>query len=118
MEAGLKGIGALVVCLTVALAFSRCRAWRAERTSWRAEAPVGIRCAPGQTDLNRATLKQLMAVSGIGPVLAQEIIRYREQQGPFRRVEELVILRGVSARKLRHLSPQLCVEEERPREAN
>jgi len=118
IERGLKGIGALALLLALALAVSRFRSWRGERAISQRHAPIESRCAPGKVDLNRATPKELEAIPGIGPVLAQEIVRHRERHGPFRRVEELLVLRGVSARKLRASSPFLCVEGGHPAETN
>ncbi len=118
IEGGLKGIGALALLLALALAASRFRSWREERAVPQPHASIEGRCAPGNVDLNRATPEELEAVPGIGPVLAQEIVRYRERHGPFRRVEELLILRGVSVRKLRALSSFLCVEGGHPAETN
>ncbi|MCS6817525.1 MAG: helix-hairpin-helix domain-containing protein [Blastocatellia bacterium] len=109
---------ALVLLLALALAISRFRSWREERAISQRSALIESQCAPGKVNVNRATQKELEAVPGIGPVLAQEIIRYRERHGPFRRLEELLILRGVSTRKLRALSAALCVEDGRSGNTN
>ncbi|HEV3469260.1 MAG TPA: helix-hairpin-helix domain-containing protein [Pyrinomonadaceae bacterium] len=57
-------------------------------------------------DLNRATREELERLPGVGPVLAARIVEHRERHGPFRRVEHLLVVRGVSERRfqeLRHL---------------
>ncbi len=41
-------------------------------------------------DLNRASAAELETLPGIGPSLASAIIQYREQNGPFQSVEELL----------------------------
>ena len=54
----------------------------------------------GLIDVNRASETELTALRGIGPALARRIVEYREKNGPFRSVEELVLVRGIGAAKL------------------
>jgi competence protein ComEA len=49
----------------------------------------------GAVDLNTATASDLDALPGIGPVLAQRIVTYREQQGRFTSVEQLDDVPGI-----------------------
>ncbi|MCX7623131.1 MAG: ComEA family DNA-binding protein [Thermomicrobium sp.] len=49
-------------------------------------------------DLNRATAEELEGLPGVGPALARRIVEYRAQHGPFRSVEELVNVAGISER--------------------
>lgn len=51
---------------------------------------------PGPLDLNRATAQELTTLPGIGEVLAQRIVDYREAHGPFRSVEELIAVEGTA----------------------
>ncbi|MCM8747098.1 ComEA family DNA-binding protein [Thermomicrobium sp. CFH 73360] len=49
-------------------------------------------------DVNRATVAELERLPGVGPALAQRIVAYREEHGPFRSIEELAEVPGISAR--------------------
>jgi competence ComEA-like helix-hairpin-helix protein len=70
--------------------------------------------SPGQTDLriniNTASEPELEALPGVGKAIAERIILHREQYGPFRREEHLMMVRGISDRKFRALRPMIRVE--------
>lgn len=51
-------------------------------------------------DLNLATAIDLERLPGVGPVLAQRIVSYREERGPFSTVEDLLDVPGIGESKL------------------
>lgn len=55
-------------------------------------------------DLNRVTAADLEKIPGIGPVLAERIIRYRQNNGGFVRVTELPMVEGVGSATYHRLS--------------
>jgi competence protein ComEA len=63
----------------------------------------GAGAASGPVHLNSATIAQLDALSGVGPVTAQKIIDYREQHGGFRSVDELDAVPGIGPARLEEL---------------
>lgn len=54
----------------------------------------------GVISLNRATATDLEALPGVGPVLAGRIVSFREQNGRFERVEDLLEVPGIGEAKL------------------
>ena len=67
---------------------------------------------PEPLDLNAATVEQLQKLPGIGPATAKSIVRFREKSGPFRRVEDLLAIRGITKARLEKLRPLVTVRPE------
>lgn len=55
-------------------------------------------------NLNTASAAQLETLPGIGPGLAARILEYRRKHGPFKRAQDLIIVRGMSAKRFRLLA--------------
>ncbi len=66
--------------------------------------------ADARIDLNTADRTTLMTLPGIGSVLADRIVQYRTDHGPFRSIEDLSAVKGISRRKLQQLSPYLTLD--------
>ena len=66
----------------------------------------------GPLNINTATAAQLETLDGIGPVLAQRIVDYRETNGPFASVEGLLEVKGLGPGILEAIRPQITAEEE------
>lgn len=61
-------------------------------------------------NVNTASVEELMKLPGVGEVIARWIVRHRKVSGPFRRVEELLVIRGISRKKFEALKPYVTVE--------
>jgi competence protein ComEA len=57
----------------------------------------------GPVHLNTATLEQLDALPGVGPVTAQKILDYRQEHGAFGSVDELDAIPGIGQARLEQL---------------
>ncbi|MGH9817883.1 MAG: ComEA family DNA-binding protein [Candidatus Acidiferrales bacterium] len=69
--------------------------------------------APKRLDLNTATAEELDTLPEVGPKLANAIVRFREKSGPFRRVEDLLAVPGISKRRLEKIRPRVLVEQKK-----
>jgi competence protein ComEA len=66
--------------------------------------------APGApVDLNTATVADLDALPGVGPVIAGRIVAWRQQNGRFNRVDDLAEVQGIGAATLEKLRPLVRV---------
>lgn len=67
-----------------------------------------------QVDLNRAEPAELMQIPGVGPAMAEAIVRHRTEHGRFNRIEELTAVHGIGDKTLEKLRPWLAVEPIKP----
>ena len=60
-------------------------------------------------NINTAGSEELQQISGIGPVTAEKIIRYREENGAFGSVEDITNVSGIGEKTLEKMRPQITV---------
>jgi competence ComEA-like helix-hairpin-helix protein len=60
--------------------------------------PPGV-AATGRVAINRASARDLEALPGIGPSLAERIVEERKKAGPFRSPRDLVRVKGIGPKK-------------------
>ena len=65
---------------------------------------------PHAVNINTAPLEELLKIPHIGESLARKIVEHRETNGPFRRVEHLMLIQGVSDKRFRKIRPLVRVE--------
>ncbi|HUF39810.1 MAG TPA: ComEA family DNA-binding protein [Anaerolineales bacterium] len=63
----------------------------------------------GLVDINNATLAQLESLPGIGPAIAQRIIDYREDNGPFAKISDIVNVSGIGPATYEQIKDRITV---------
>jgi len=64
----------------------------------------------GKINLNKATAEELSQLKGIGMKYAERIVQYRDTNGPFKNVEELVNVQGIGPKLLEKNKDRITVE--------
>ena len=67
--------------------------------------------ASGKVNINTATAAELDTLPGIGPVKAQSIIAYREANGNFSSIEDLILVDGIGEKTMAELRPLITTGE-------
>ena len=98
----------LRVCLS-AFALATCLAGGilAQSPAPRREPPAVKQAAV--INLNTATAAELESLPGIGAKVAARIVEYRQKNGPYKKVEELMNVQGIGEKSFLKLKPQLTV---------
>jgi competence protein ComEA len=60
-------------------------------------------------NINTASTEELQRLPGIGPALASRIVEHRRRHGMFKRPQDIVIVRGMSARLYRRIAQLIRV---------
>jgi len=63
----------------------------------------------GKVDINTASAAELDTLPGIGPAIAARIIDFRTRNGPFRRSEDLMNVRGIGEKKFLKLKERIVI---------
>jgi competence protein ComEA len=70
--------------------------------------PLAAASHPSQNEerinINAASAEELQRIPGIGPALASRIVEHRRRHGPFKRPQDIVIVRGMSAKFYRRIA--------------
>jgi competence protein ComEA len=65
--------------------------------------------AKNTINLNTATAEQLETLPGVGPKTAERIIEYRTKSGGFKRIEDLMNVKGIGEKSFLKLKPLVVV---------
>ena len=65
--------------------------------------------AVATVNINTASAEQFEALPGVGAKTAQRILEHRQKNGPFKKVEELMNIKGIGEKSVLKLKPYLTI---------
>jgi competence protein ComEA len=63
-----------------------------------------------KVNINKATKEELAKLPGIGPTIAQDIVNFRDKNGPFKTIEDLKKVKGIGEKKFEGIKDLISVE--------
>lgn len=76
-----------------------------------AKPPVAAVASTEVVNLNSATAEQIATLPGIGPKTAELVVQYRGKNGPFKKIEEIMNVRGVGEKSFLKIKDRLTVTQ-------
>ncbi len=71
--------------------------------------PRAAAAAQDLVNINSAGVQTLITLPGIGKEYAERIVAYRDKYGPFKKVEDLLNVRGIGEKTFRKIRDRLTV---------
>jgi comEA protein len=75
----------------------------------KAPAAKAVASATAPVNLNTATAEQLATIPGVGPKMAERIIDYRQKNGSFKKLEDLMNVSGIGEKNFLKMKPLITV---------
>jgi len=63
----------------------------------------------GKININTAGYEELQKITGVGPVIAQRIVDYRETNGPFQKIEDIKGVKGIGDKTFEKMRDQITI---------
>ena len=94
----------ILMIVSVNQTFAAAQQGAVEKTSVAQESLLA-----SKVDINNADETMLISIPGVGPATATRINNYREANGPFRSVDELLKIKGIGPKVLEKIRPFVTV---------
>ena len=104
-----RSVLSLIVPALLAIVVTGAQPAFAQDASPRASRAAAKPAVTGQININTASPSELEALPGVGAKTAARIVEYRQKNGPFKKVEDLMNVRGIGEKNFVKLKPQITV---------
>ena len=81
-------------------------------TGHPSQSPLVVVADVGYVDINRGSVEELQRLPGIGPVLAERIIRYRREHGKFGSIHDIQNVKGIGEKRFAQLEPYIHIDDQ------
>ena len=71
-----------------------------------------VAAAEGKVNINEASAEELALLPRVGPAVAQRIVDFREENGAFKSMEDLMLVRGIGEKTFERLAPYVALSGE------
>ena len=102
-------VSALALSIVLVVAAASVAAQDAGSRQQPSKAPA----ASAVLNINTATAADLQKLPGVGAATAERIVEYRQKNGPFKKIEELMNVRGIGEKSFLKLKPMVTVAPEK-----
>ena len=99
-------LAAIVILTAIGVAQSSTASTQGAKSASAAKAKA---TAANPVNLNSASVAQLQTLPGIGASTAQRIVEYRQKNGSFKKIEELMNVKGIGEKSFLKLKPLITV---------
>jgi competence protein ComEA len=99
----------MIRTITSALLVLLCATAAFAQTSAKPPAAASSAAPSAPVNLNTANVTQLDSLPGVGKATAERIIEYRQKNGGFKKIEELMNVKGVGEKSFLKLKPYVTV---------
>ena len=107
----MRGILAIVIVTVLGVVQPSLASEQAAKTASAAAATKASAATP--VNLNSASVAQLQTLPGIGASTAQRIVEYRQKNGSFKKIEELMNVKGIGEKSFLKLKPLITVSADK-----
>ena len=96
-------------CVLAIVCLWMCAPVIAQQKPGRSKPQVATAAAP--VNLNTASVSEIATLPGVGPKAAERIVEYRQKNGGFKKIEELMNVKGIGEKSFLKLKPLITVTE-------